>query len=94
MLLRSAIRNNSSGSHPDVGGIQNVGSLTMRDSAVIANVGYEIGGLVNWGSAVITRSVLRSNTGDHWGNIQNGGHLVLRDSLVADGSTQRRGRIG
>jgi hypothetical protein len=92
-LLHSTVRNNVNVNGSDVGGIKNDGQLTMRDSAVVANHGFEKGGLVNEGSAAITRSVLRSNGGDHWGNIQNEGHLVLRDSLVADGSSNGSGAL-
>ena len=69
---------------PSVGGIENDGTLTMRDSAVVDNNGGRAG-IENAGSALIIRSTFDGNAGMGPANIANSGYLELIESDVAGG---------
>jgi hypothetical protein len=85
-VSHSAIRDNCrETSDPDVGGIENHGALTMRDSEVVHNRGVHVGGIENEGSATIIGSLIDDNVGMGPGNITNSGYLELRSSTISRG---------
>lgn len=67
------------------GGIENHGALTIDDSTVSNNSGYEVGGVWNGYAAWLTlrRSTVSGNIGNSVGGVQNDGTMHVFDSTVS-----------
>jgi predicted outer membrane repeat protein len=78
-------------------GIENVGTLTLRDSVVAANVNTSNttagGGILNEGELTVLRSTVRGNSAQTGGGIANVGELAVRSSTVS-GNTARETSAG
>jgi hypothetical protein len=81
-LLQSDVRDNGGSNFDGLCGIENLGTLTMEDSALVNNRGDEQA-FFNEGSATISDSQLAGNHGD-FERFFNQGRLVLRRSVVAN----------
>jgi len=65
------------------GGIWNNGALTLTNSTVSGNIGYESGGIANSGTLTLTNSTVSGNGASQGGGITNSGTLTLTNSTVS-----------
>jgi hypothetical protein len=83
-LMRLAIIN---GFQPGFapGGIDNFGTLTIKNCTVSSNVSFLFaGGIANEGTLKIENSTISSNAGGQYGGLYNEGALAIRNTTFAD----------
>ena len=85
--------NDNTGGH---GGIQNGGSLTVRDSTLHGNSAQPVGGgITNSGTALlISTTISGNNSAQHGGGIANFGGLTLRSNNLVTQNTAVTGPGG
>jgi hypothetical protein len=86
LLFNTTVKNNSSTSYSDGGGIYNGGVLALVNSTVADNkvVGSSTdgGGIYNNGQAILLGTTIKNNTASSGGGIKNGGTLTISNSTI------------
>ncbi len=76
------------------GGIDNDGTLTVTNSALLDNSAMVGGGIYNFGTLTVTNSTLSGNSAElGGGGIANGGTLTVTNSTISDNSGNLGGGI-